>query len=143
MLFGKLFREPSENVTLPKKRKVFMTLMKRVQYTLMLANKLRIERSRVRSPLVAPSCVLGQDRLTLPECRHEQKMLTGKLNLLLILHHVLSSCGIIYSFYKLAILFKCYLCYQSTNMQAQMHEHAPYAILFSVYKAIVAALADE
>ena len=56
VLFGKLFREPSENVTLPKKRNVCMTLMKRVQYTLMLAYKLRIERSRVRSPLVAPSC---------------------------------------------------------------------------------------
>ena len=68
VLFGKLFREPSENVTVPKKRNVCMTLMKRVQYTLMLAYKLRIEMSRVRSPLVAPSCVLGQDRLTLPEC---------------------------------------------------------------------------
>ena len=133
MLFGKLFREPSENVTLPKKRKVFMTLMKRVQYTLMLAYKLRIGRSRVRSPLVAPSCVFGQDRLTLPECRHERKNVDWKVkpSVVLILHHVLSSCGIIYSFYKLAILFKCYLCYQSTNMQAHMHKHAPYAILFS------------
>ena len=28
-------------------------------------------------------------------------------------------------------------------MQAHMHEHAPYAILFHVYGAIVAALADE
>ena len=69
----KLFRESSGNVTLPKNRNVYMTyvymtLMKRVQYTLMLAYKLRIERSRVRSPLVAPSCVLGQDILTLSEC---------------------------------------------------------------------------
>ena len=62
VLFGKLFHEPSENVTLPKKHNVCMTLMKRVQYALMLAYKLRIGRSRVRVALVAPSCVLGQDR---------------------------------------------------------------------------------
>ena len=144
MLFGKLFREPSENVTLPKKRKVFMTLMKRVQYTLMLAYKLRIERSRVRSPLVAPSCVLGQDRLTLPECRHERKNVDWKVKPSVVFY-ITCYPPVVLSIHFINLPF--YLSVTSVTkvttcklICTNMH-HMQFC--FHVYKAIVAALADE
>ena len=115
VLFGKLFRESSENVTRQKKRNVCMALMTMVQYTLMLAYKLRIERSGFDPHWWYRLVSLGNPRvlvLTLEAVapfRHERKNVDWKVkhSVVLILHRVLSSCGIIYSFYKLAILFKC------------------------------------